>query len=97
MRSNKQTTLDPAVVAKAREMITHEMDQIRQALDDVEGTLWLLARTPQWRAELAEATDEFHRVVHRVINLFDLSSTPASELRGEPEPDDVRRWSAFDE
>jgi hypothetical protein len=76
----------------------HErMNEVREGLDLIEGAILESPKPPNWRETLADITDEFHIAVHRVIGLFDLSSTPAQELAAEIPEEDEARWRLYDE
>lgn len=82
-----QTELEQFVVSR--------MGEVREGLDIIQSIL-LGAKYPGWRDDLAGETDQFHIAVHRVIGLFELSQTPASELAGHTTPEEDAQWSRFD-
>lgn len=83
------------------EFVSSRINHVREELETVEALLLNRKNTPEYKLELADATDVFHVSVHGVIGLFELSNTPAALLQADIDERDSAQldayWSRFDE
>ena len=78
-----------------QEFVSQRLDEVREGLDGIQSLL-LGNKYAGWRNDLEEASDAFHTTVHRVIDLFQLSGTPGSQLEPEVDEEEQTQWARFD-